>query len=133
MTAKDHSVVSSECLARIEATRQRFLRALENQPLGTEALMALCGENQTHAKRVLRLMTDAGLVTRERRGDFPHFRFVYILQPEAVKAIKKDRLDVWRGWRDPKTGIAPPRLGLDQPVFRNSYGRNGNENSREPN
>jgi SAM-dependent methyltransferase len=60
--------------ALAEATRVRILYALSHGEMNVSELVSILGQSQPRVSRHLKLMTDAGLVTRHKEGNWVLFR-----------------------------------------------------------
>ncbi len=62
-----------------------------------------------------------GVLKRVVRG-----KHYYAIKPEIFEAPESDRVftlpeDLWRGWRNPETGIQPPTLGNGCPDYLRKF------------
>ena len=76
MTSKNSRKLSSEALQRVarmftlfsEPMRLSLLQELKDGPQSVNALVAALGVSQAHVSRQLGILSDGGLLAREKRG-----------------------------------------------------------------
>lgn len=76
-----------------EATRLRILALLGEGELTVTELMAILGQSQPRVSRHLKLLVDAGLITRHREGAWAFFRLSEGALSQALKAGIVNLLD----------------------------------------
>jgi DNA-binding transcriptional ArsR family regulator len=78
-----------------DATRLRALRLIAERPRSTEELATLVGMSESGLSKHVRLLVDAGLVTRRRRG----YYVLHSLDRHALSALPRELADFVEGDR----------------------------------